>query len=79
MGEEEDGRHAFVVLHDLVRRSQRLVWLQLVELDESKNGHHPHAVLLMHCSAAPGPFSRRYHGRSLCGDTSAEPRHAVLR
>ena len=54
VGEEEDGRHALVALYDLVGRSQYLVRLQLIELDETRNGHHPHTALLVHGSAAPG-------------------------
>ena len=55
MGEEEDGRHAFVVRHDLVGRSQYLVRLQLIELDKTRYRHHPNAVLFVQSGAAPRP------------------------
>ena len=84
VGEEEDGRHALVVRYDLAGRSQYLVWLQLVELDESRNGHYPHAVLLVHRSGAltaQTPFSR--HPRCdrrqpLRGETRETPRGVAL-
>ena len=35
VGEEEDRRHVLVELHDLLRLTEDLVWLQPVELHES--------------------------------------------
>ena len=76
MGKEEDGQHTLVELHDLAGRSQDLVWPQPVELDEFRNWHHPHAVLLVHSSAARPP-PRRDHRRPFRGDAPTEPLHSA--